>query len=219
MRQQARRPIALTLGALLLGAVPAQAGPVEYRDVVSYSSAFTRGGGPSVDLRLRSYTQQDKAGARPDSVASAGAPQDVKTGGAAGSGEGAATAAPNTSTPLTGAGVALQDQQTTVETIELGELDGTLCDCGDIKIPGGGFPLWPLLGFAGIPLFFIPGDETPPTDTPTPPPPPPTQPPPAPIPEPATLLLFGTGLAAIGARARRRRAAAQSELRQDAGEV
>ena len=116
-------------------------------------------------------------------------------------------------------GVAPQDQQTTVETIELGEVDGTLCDCGDIVIPGGGFPLWPLLGFAGIPLFFIPGDDTP-IDSPTPPPPtpgPPTPPPPE-IPEPATLLLFGSGLAALGAGARRRRAR-QSKLQQAAREV
>lgn len=216
MRHPARRPIALTLGAVLLAAVPAQAGPVEYRDVVSHSSAFGRGGGPSVDLRLRSFTQQQgKTNARPDSVASATAPQDAKAGGPATSGEDAATAAPNT--PLTGAGLAPQDQQTTVETIELGEVDGTLCDCGEIPgIGGGGFPLWPLLGFAGIPLFFIPEDN-PPGSTPTPTPPPDTPPPPQ-VPEPATLLLFGSGLAALGAGARRRRAQ-KSKIQQAAREV
>ena len=213
MRHQARRPIALTLGALLLAAVPAQAGPVEYRDVVSLSTAFGRGGGPSVDLRLRAFTQQGKSGGQSNSIA--GIAQDTKSGPSAPtSGEGAATAAPSTSGPLTGAGVAPQDQQTTVETIELGEVDGTLCDCGEIKIPGGGFPLWPLLGFAGVPLFFIPGDDDiPPTPTPTP-----TNPPPPQVPEPATLLLFGSGLAALGARARRRRAR-QSKIQQAAREV
>jgi hypothetical protein len=159
--------------------------------------------------------QQGKSNQRPESVATVA--QDAKAGGTS---EGAATAAPNTSAPLTGPEAGTQDQQTTVETIELGEVDGTLCDCGEIKIPGGGFPLWPLLGFAGVPLFFIPGDDDTPPNTPTPTPtqPPPTSPPPAPIPEPATLLLFGTGLAAIGAGARRRRAARQSKLRQAAGE-
>lgn len=217
MRHQARRPIALTLGALLLAAVPAQAGPVEYRDVVSLSSASGRGVGPSVDLRLRSFTQQQgKSAGQPTSIA--GIAQDTKSGGPSTSGEGAATAAPNTGGSLTGPTVAPQDQQTTtVETIELGEVDGTLCDCPYADIPGG-FPLWPLLGFAGIPLFFIPGDEdTPPTETSTPPPPPTQQPPPQ-IPEPATLLLFGSGLAALGAGARRRRAQ-QSKLQQAAREV
>ena len=217
MRHQARRPIALTLGALLLAAVPAQAGPVEYRDVVAHSSPFGRGVGPSVDLRLRSFTQQQgKSAGQPASIA--GIAQDTKTGTPVTSGEGAATVAPNTGGSLTGVTVAPQDQQTTVETIELGEVDGTLCDCGEIDIPGGGFPLWPLLGFAGIPLFFIPEDN-PPTDTPpgppTPPPPPPT---PEPIPEPATLLLFGSGLAALGAGARRRRAQ-KSKIQQAAREV
>ena len=214
MRHPARRPIALTLGALLLAAVPAQAGPVEYRDVVPLSSAFGRGGGPSVDLRLRSFSQrQDKSGGQPNSIA--GIAQDAKTGGPAASGEGAATATPNTSGSLTGTGVAPQDQQTTVETIELGEVDGTLCDCGTIDIPGGGFPLWPLLGFAGVPLFFLPGDDDIPDSTPTPTP---NQPPPPEIPEPATLLLLGSGLAALGARERRRRAQ-KSKLQQDAREV
>ena len=216
MRHPARRPIALTLGALLLAAVPAQAGPVEYRDVVSLSSAFGRGGGPSVDLRLRSFTQQQgKSGGQSNSIA--GIAQDTKSGPAAPtSGEDAATAAPNTSGSLTGAGIAPQDQQTTVETIELGEVQGTLCDCGEIDIPGGGFPLWPLLGFAGVPLFFLPDDDDIPGSTPTPTPPP--TPAPEPIPEPATLLLFGSGLAALGAGARRRRAR-QSKIQQAAREV
>lgn len=213
MRHQARRPIALTLGALLLAAVPAQAGPVEYRDVVSLPSAFGRGGSPSVDFRLRSYTQQQgKSGGQSNSIA--GIAQDTRTGGGpATSGEGAATATPNTSDPLTGARVAPQDQQTTVETIELGEVDGTLCDCGEIPGIGGGFPLWPLLGLAGIPLFFIPEDSSTPLPTPTLPPPPPPE-----IPEPATLLLLGSGLAALGARERRRRAR-KSQIQQAAREV
>ena len=215
MRQQARRPIALTLGALLLAAVPAQAGPVEYRDVVALSSASGRGG-PSVDLRLRSLTQQQgKPAGQPTSIA--GIAQDAKSGGSNGTtGEGTAAVSPDAPASLTGAEIAPQDQQTIVETIELGEVDGTLCDCGEIKIPGGGFPLWPLLGFAGVPLFFLPGDEDNPRDFPVSTPTPAPQPPE--IPEPATILLFGSGLAALGAGARRRRAR-QSKLQQAAREV
>src|SRR6476620_8833268 len=41
-----------------------------------------------------------------------------------------------------------------VDVIEQGDVEGTVCDCGEILVPGG-FPKWPLLFLAGIPLFFI----------------------------------------------------------------
>ncbi|HYE64391.1 MAG TPA: PEP-CTERM sorting domain-containing protein, partial [Pyrinomonadaceae bacterium] len=88
-----------------------------------------------------------------------------------------------------------------LESIDQGDIEGTICDCGELALAGGGFPLWPLLGLAAIPLPFINRDETPessPTPTPIP------TPTPEPIPEPASLLLFGSGLAALGAGVRRR---------------
>lgn len=130
------------------------------------------------------------------------------------------------------------------------------CDCAVVRIPGGGFPKWPLFGLGAVPLFFLGGDDddnptptptptitntppgtqtptppvsptptitppvsptptptitppvspTPPTPTPTPPtsPTPPMSPTPEPVPEPMTILLFGTGLAGIGVAARKR---------------
>jgi hypothetical protein len=94
-----------------------------------------------------------------------------------------------------------------VEVIEEAEVEGTICDCGEILIAGGGFPKWPLLFLAAVPLVFINDcddcEETP-ESTPTPTPPPAT-PTPTPTPEPASLLLFGTGLVAVGAGLRRRR--------------
>lgn len=187
------------LGVLLLAAGPAQAGPIAYGDVISLATVFgQQGARASVDLRLRSLSQQQGKATAQQSPTAPATTQDGKTAPAGDAG-GAAT---GSNVSLTGTEVAPQTQ-TTVETIQVGEVDGTICDCGPIIGPAGGFPLWPLLGLAGIPLFFLPEDN-PPVDLI-----PPTTPPPPQIPEPATLLLLGTGLLAAAGGARRRRRQSQ----------
>lgn len=211
MRHQAIKSTALMLGILLLAAGPAQAGPIAYGDVVSLATVFgSQGSRASVDLRLRSLSQQQGKTAAQSPATAPAVAQDGKTGSV----DTGAGGASGSSVSLTGTEVAPQQTETTVETIQVGEVDGTICDCGPILSPGG-FPLWPLLGLAGVPLFFISGDDDNPTNevfpTPTPTPNAP------PIPEPATLLLLGTGLAAAAGGARRRRARQAKLL--EAGEV
>jgi PEP-CTERM motif-containing protein len=110
---------------------------------------------------------------------------------------------------LVGVEVSTQPQtQVGVEVVGDAIVEGTVCDCGEILVPGA-IPKWPLLFLAAIPLIFIHHDcddcdtvcltcDTIVTPTPSPTPPNNT------IPEPATLLLFGTGLLAFGAGLRRR---------------
>lgn len=196
MKHQALRPVALMLCVLLATSAPAHAGTVHFADVMRAAAEGRRL--PSPDLRLRAMQQQ---GGKAPATGVQGAP---------GGGSGTATVNDTTKLPDTAGGApvsvispepAAAQQGGNVETVDLGDVTGTVCDCGMIPeeiIPKGGFPLWPLLGLAGVPLFFIDRNDrpTPPT-TPTPPD--------TPVPEPATLLLFGSSLLALGSRARRRR--------------
>lgn len=195
VRSRAFRSLAMLVGPLFMTALvvsPVQAGPIQFGDVVQ-SFGGVQYAGQNPDLRLRTVSQSG-------------------TSAASGATQGGSTQGP--SSIISGTAVS-GSQQGNVQTIEQGDISGTICDCGEIIIPGGGFPLWPLLGLAAIPIPFIHGHEatplatpiippvTPPVTTPTPTPTP-TATPPAPIPEPASLMLLGTGLAALGAGARRR---------------
>jgi hypothetical protein len=204
MMSRAFRPIAAMLSLLLLCGAPTHAAPVAISQVIQVIGSYQN----PPELRLRTVSQNtstlvaDGDGASPvtstaqqSADAGVAAVPDTTTGDAA-------TA--NTADTLL-AGVAVStDPQAGVEVVDQGDVEGTICDCGEITVPGGGFPKWPLLFLAAIPFFFIHGCdhcETPPT-TPTPPGTPE-------IPEPASLLLFGSGLAAFGAGLRRRYARAK----------
>jgi hypothetical protein len=103
-----------------------------------------------------------------------------------------------------------EQQQSAVETIGRGTVQGTVCDCGEILVAGGGLQKWPLIFLAAIPFFFIDRGDSSPTPSPSSTPIPTTTPtvttppPPPPVPEPGSLLLLGTGLAAFFFGLRRR---------------
>jgi hypothetical protein len=95
-----------------------------------------------------------------------------------------------------------------VQTVDLGDVTGTVCDCGEITPAGGeaapeaaskgGFPKFPLLALAVLPGIACCRHSTPP--------PKPPDTPETPVPEPLTLITFAAGLSALaGLRSRRRR--------------
>lgn len=216
MMSRAFRPIAAILAILLLTGAPTHAAPVAISEVIQVLGSYQN----PPELRLRSVSQSTNSlvdeGEGPSPVASAS--QESAAGGAVEipdtsvSGE-----ITNDSADTLLAGVAVSsDPGAGVDVVDAGDVEGTICDCGEITVPGGGgWPKWPLLFLAAIPFFFIHGCdhcETPPPTTPTPPPSTPE------IPEPASLLLFGSGLAAFGAGLRRRYAKGKLQTRLQATE-
>jgi hypothetical protein len=201
MMSRAFRPIALTLSLLLFCGAPTHAAPVAISQVIQVIGGYQN----PPELRLRTVSQNtsslvaDGDGASPvtsTAQQSSAAGVDVIPDNTTGN-----VATANTADTLL-AGVAVSaEPQAGVEVVDQGDVEGTICDCGEITVPGGGFPKWPLLFLAAIPFFFIHGCDH--CETPTPPttPTPPGTPE---VPEPASLLLFGSGLAAFGAGLRRR---------------
>ena len=185
------------LSLLLVAATPAKAGTIHFADVRAAEGRRISSAGPN----LRAIQQQG------GKVLASGVTPDSRVKG--GEDRASSNASINIPDTLIGGQIdpaILQDpaqpqQGGQVETIDLGDVTGTVCDCGEILVEDipGGVPWWPLLGLAGIPLFFIDDGDKPPN---TPPGPTPT---PTVVPEPATLFLFGTSLLALGAGARRRR--------------
>jgi PEP-CTERM motif len=197
MMSRAFRPTAAILSILLLSGAPTHAAPVAISEVIQVLGSYQN----PPELRLRSVSQNASSavpdGEGPSPVASA--TQQSAAGDAVEIAD--TTTANSVSGDTLLAGVAVSaDPQGGVEVVDQGDVEGTICDCGEITVPGGGFPKWPLLFLAAIPFFFIHGCDN--CQTPTPPPPPSTPTPE--IPEPASLLLFGSGLAALGASLRRR---------------
>src|SRR5215211_6790169 len=134
------RLIAVTLSLFFLTAVPALADPVTSKHVVQTLSS-SQG---TLDLRLNTLVAQD--------------PVTTKTGTQQNGprAEGSQQGGPKTESIVSGVAITSEGQQLGVDYIEEGEVDGTICDCGEIPLPPiEGFPKWPFLFLAAVPLVFI----------------------------------------------------------------
>jgi len=201
------RLLCATLCLFFLTAVPALAEPVRMNQVVQTLSSSQ--GAP--DLKLNNLITQDP-------IQKGGTQQ---TGPRTENGSGTQGGI-KTDSVISGVTIIGEGQRIGVETIDEGEVEGTICDCGDILVAGGAFPKWPFLFLAVVPLAFIHDCEDCDTPSSSPTPTPPATPTPTPtppgVPEPASLLLFGTGLAAAGAGLRRRFAKAKLDHQIEAEE-
>ena len=194
-------------------AAPVRAGNIHFGDVVQ-TIVDVQSGRSRVQLSLRAVSQSGKVPVASGTTASvAGAAQSGRQQtGSQGDAQQPQQPA-GSAQPAAGTVEAAPAQTGTsgqVQAVDLGDVTGTVCDCGEIPLPAikSGLPLWPLLG--ALPLICVTGvctgggEKTPecivncgPTTT---------------IPEPATLLLFGSGLMALGAGVRRRRARRNEEV-------
>lgn len=197
-------PIATLISLLLVTSISVQAGPISVSEVIQVIGRHqSTGQGP--ELRLRNVSPT--ANSLVDDSATKSSTGSLVTSSQPSSTEVLDTstgASPVADSLLSGVALSADDSQTNLDVISQGDLQGSICDCGEIPgIETHGFPKWPLLFLAAIPFFFIHHhcdtcDNTPPPPTPTPTPPG--------VPEPASMLLMGSGLAALAASLRRRHA-------------
>src|SRR5436190_15461602 len=164
MRSRFPKTLSTMIGLLLVVAVPTQASPIKFVEVINMMGNL-QGGGQLQQLRLRAASQDPTTKTQSPSTTVA---TNITPGIATDPTSTTTTVTPGVPSVLNGIEVTAQQPQADVQVYSQDTVDGTICDCGEIPpVGGGGIPIWPF--FALIPLVCLTGvcshHETP---TPTP---------------------------------------------------
>src|SRR6476646_6743574 len=150
MRSRFTKIFSTMIGLLLVVAVPTQASPIKFVEVINVMGDLQRGG-QLQQLQLRAGLQDPTTRTQSPSTSIAtnitpAIGTDPITGATT-----ASTTTPGVPSVLSGIEVTAQQPQSDVQVISQDTVDGTICDCGEIPpVGGGGIPIWPF--FALIPL-------------------------------------------------------------------
>ena len=170
MKSRFTKTFSTMIGLLLVVAVPTQASPIKFVDVINVMGDLQTGG--QLQLKLRAALQDPTTKTQsPSTTVATNVTTAIGTDPITGSIATTATT-PGVPSVLSGIEVAAQQPQGDTQVFSQDTVDGTICDCGEIPPPpGGGIPIWPF--FALIPLVCLTGVCTH-HNTPPPPPPPPS---------------------------------------------
>jgi hypothetical protein len=158
MKSRIFRHASIVASLLLLVAVPTQASPIRFTDVVNVMGDLEKGGQTS-QLRLR-VTQDPTAPltGQNRSSESSNTSTTPSTDGSVVDASNALAGTENSnsnSSLVAGTDLAPQNPQGNVQVFDQDQVNGTICDCGEIPAVGGGFPMWPFLLL--IPLVLCDG--------------------------------------------------------------
>src|SRR5215813_1194776 len=157
MRTRLFRTLSTMFSLLLLVTVPVQASPIKFFDVVNVIGDL-QNRGQIQGLKLRAGLQDPAVNtttaAQPNTTNASSVAANVAVDSRIPGSFGPTTIVDEPSL-ISGTELAGQQPAPNVQVFQQDNVDGTICDCGEIPAAGGGFVWWPFLAL--IPLVCVTG--------------------------------------------------------------